>query len=100
MRLLLVDDDEGLRALLRTTFEAVDVEVEEAADARSAQRQITVSRPDAIVLDVSMPGLNGAAYCAALKNSPTRVTSRSCCSPAPTRRTRRSRARSVRMPSC
>jgi response regulator RpfG family c-di-GMP phosphodiesterase len=70
VRLLLVDDDEGLRALLRTTFEAVDVEVDEAADAREAQACIRALRPDAIVLDVSMPGMNGVAYCAMLKNSP------------------------------
>jgi response regulator RpfG family c-di-GMP phosphodiesterase len=70
VRLLLVDDDEGLRALLRTTFEAVDVEVDEAADAREAQACIRALRPDAIVLDVSMPGMNGVASCATLKNSP------------------------------
>jgi response regulator RpfG family c-di-GMP phosphodiesterase len=67
---LLVDDDEGLRALLRTTFEAVDVEVEEACDAKSAQRRIDAAKPDVIVLDVGMPGLDGVAYCAALKSSP------------------------------
>ena len=33
MRLLLVDDDPAFRALLRTTFEAVDVEVDEAGSA-------------------------------------------------------------------
>ena len=54
LRLLLVDDDPGLRALLRTTFEAVDVAVDEAADATAAQQRIAVARPDAIVLDVSM----------------------------------------------
>jgi response regulator RpfG family c-di-GMP phosphodiesterase len=70
LRLLLVDDDDGLRALLRTTFEAVDVEVDEAADAVEARRCIRARPPDAIVLDVSMPGLNGDAYCAALKSSP------------------------------
>jgi putative two-component system response regulator len=67
MRLLLVDDDEGLRALLRTTFEAVDVEVDEAVDAASAQRRIAEARPDAIVLDVSMPGMSGVELCARLK---------------------------------
>ena len=36
MRILLVDDDAGLRALLPTTFEAVDVELEEADDAPAA----------------------------------------------------------------
>jgi response regulator RpfG family c-di-GMP phosphodiesterase len=69
LRLLLVDDDEGLRALLRTTFEAVDVEVEEAWDAASARVRIAAAKPDAIVLDVSMPGLDGVAFCAALKSS-------------------------------
>ena len=72
MRLLLVDDDAGLRALLRTTFEAVDVEVDEAADAATAQRRIAEARPDAIVLDVSMPGMSGVELCARLKGS--RVT--------------------------
>src|SRR5262245_60309658 len=69
LRLLLVDDDDGLRALLRTTFEAVDVEVEEASNAIEARTHIDAVRPDAIVLDVSMPGLDGAAFCAQLKSS-------------------------------
>ena len=37
MRLLLVDDDPGLRALLRATLDAVDIEFEEAADVPSAE---------------------------------------------------------------
>src|ERR671935_1264296 len=69
MRLLLVDDDEGLRALLRTTFEAVDFDVDEAVDAHSAQRRIAEARPDAIVLDVSMPGMSGVELCARLKGA-------------------------------
>jgi response regulator RpfG family c-di-GMP phosphodiesterase len=66
---LLVDDDADFRALLRTTFEAVDVEVDEAADAEAADRRIAAARPDAIVLDVSMPGLDGVSFCARLKSS-------------------------------
>jgi ribonuclease P protein subunit RPR2 len=69
VRLLVVDDDKGLRALLRTTFEAVDVDVVEASDSAEARRVIESDPPDAIVLDVSMPGLDGAAYCASLKAS-------------------------------
>jgi response regulator RpfG family c-di-GMP phosphodiesterase len=67
---LVVDDDDGLRALLRTTFEAVDVDVDEAANAEQARQRIIHSRPDAIVLDVSMPGQNGVSLCAVLKGSP------------------------------
>jgi response regulator RpfG family c-di-GMP phosphodiesterase len=67
---LLVDDDDGLRALLRTTFEAVDVEVDEASDVISARERIAAALPDAIVLDVRMPGMDGTEFCAELKGSP------------------------------
>jgi response regulator RpfG family c-di-GMP phosphodiesterase len=67
---LLVDDDKGLRALLRTTFEAVDVEVDEASDVSSARERIATARPDAIVLDVRMPGMDGTEFCAELKGTP------------------------------
>ena len=66
---MLVDDDAGFRHLLRTTFEAVDVEVDEADAAQAAQRQIDAVRPDVIVLDVSMPGLDGVSFCARLKSA-------------------------------
>ena len=36
LRLLLVDDDPGLRALLRATFEVVDMDVAEAESAEEA----------------------------------------------------------------
>jgi len=70
LRLLLVDDDEGLRALLRTTFEVVDIEVDEASDARAAEERIAARRPDVIVLDVLMPGETGIELCRRLKDDP------------------------------
>jgi putative two-component system response regulator len=70
MKLLLVDDDERVRELLRTTFELADVEVCEAADTRSAAQEIELDRPDAIVLDVAMPGESGLTLCRRLKDDP------------------------------
>ncbi len=67
MRIMLVDDDPGLRALLRTTFEIADVEVDEAGDAESAQRRIARKRPDVIVLDLRMPGMDGSELSRLLK---------------------------------
>jgi response regulator RpfG family c-di-GMP phosphodiesterase len=64
---LVVDDDEGFRALLRTTFEIVDIEVEEAASAERAAAMLPRFRPDVIVLDVVMPGQNGLDFCRSLK---------------------------------
>ena len=68
MRLLLVDDDSGFRTLLRTTFEDVAVEVDEAGDAAEAERRIAESTPDVMVLDVGMPGMDGLAFCRELKS--------------------------------
>ena len=70
MRLLLVDDDSGFRALLRTTFEDVEVDVDEAGSAAEAERRISADRPDVIVLDVGMPDVDGLAFCRELKGSP------------------------------
>jgi response regulator RpfG family c-di-GMP phosphodiesterase len=67
LRLLLVDDDPGLRALLRATLDAVDVEVDDAEDAQAAAAAIEQQRPDAIVLDVNLPGMDGLAFCRQLK---------------------------------
>jgi response regulator RpfG family c-di-GMP phosphodiesterase len=70
VRILLVDDDAGLRALLRTTFGAVDVELEEASNAASAAAAVERERPDVIVLDVRMPGMDGLAFCRSIKADP------------------------------
>jgi putative two-component system response regulator len=74
VRLLLVDDDAGIRELLRATFEAVDVELDEAENADAALDILLRNRPDAIVLDVSMPGMDGLAFCRRLKHDPLTAT--------------------------
>jgi putative nucleotidyltransferase with HDIG domain len=70
MRLLLVDDDAGFRSLLRATFEAVDMDVEEAENAAEALSSIRGRPPDVVVLDVQMPGQSGLELCSALKDDP------------------------------
>ena len=70
MRLLLVDDDAGLRTLVRTTFEGFHIDVDEAASAAAAEERIASHRPDVIVLDVMMPGEDGIAFCRRLKGDP------------------------------
>jgi putative two-component system response regulator len=70
MRILLVDDDPALRELLRTTFEVAAIEVAEADGAAAARRQLTAFRPDVVVLDVRMPGMDGLTFCRELKHDP------------------------------
>jgi ribonuclease P protein subunit RPR2 len=70
LRLLVVDDDPALRILLRTTFEVVDIEVDEADSADLARERIAVDPPDVVVLDVNMPGMDGLTFCRRLKADP------------------------------
>jgi response regulator RpfG family c-di-GMP phosphodiesterase len=70
MRILLVDDDSGLRALLRATFETADIVVDEADSAATARDLIRLGHPDVVVLDVLMPGVDGLSLCRELKDAP------------------------------
>jgi DNA-binding response OmpR family regulator len=56
---LVVDDDTDIRGLLRELLERAGYAVSEAADGRSALRALYVARPDLVILDVSMPELDG-----------------------------------------
>lgn len=70
MRILLVDDEPALRELLRATLESVEITVDEAASALEAETVVRRRKPDLVVLDLRMPGLSGAEYCAQLKSQP------------------------------
>ena len=67
MKLLLVDDEPALRALLRATFEGADVSVDEASSGQEAEERIRRRRPDVIVLDLRMPGMGGVELCERLQ---------------------------------
>jgi DNA-binding response OmpR family regulator len=58
--LLVVDDDDSVRALLRTTLSDEDFLVVEAEDGDLAMQRIGDMKPDLILLDWQMPGRHGA----------------------------------------
>ena len=66
-KILLVDDDPGLRLLLRTTLAAESYAVEEASSAAEAAHVARFWRPLLVVLDVDLPDANGVEFCAELK---------------------------------
>jgi diguanylate cyclase (GGDEF)-like protein len=70
IRVLVVDDDERLRILLRTTLEVIDIEIDEAATVPAAWARITADRPDVVVLDLGLPGQSGLTLCEELKRDP------------------------------
>ncbi len=69
-RLLVVDDDEGSRALVRQAIEREGWTVSEAVNGVKALESVRAERPDAIVLDLMMPEMDGFAFLAQLREKP------------------------------
>ena len=67
MRVLVVDDDPAVRDSLRRSLAFNGYEVDVAGDGEEALRRLGAQRPDAVVLDVLMPRLDGLATCRALR---------------------------------
>lgn len=58
-RILVVDDDEDIRGLLGELLSRAGFEVDEAPDGRTALRRLYEAPPSLVILDVSMPGMDG-----------------------------------------
>jgi DNA-binding response OmpR family regulator len=58
-RVLVIDDDSDVRALVVGLLERAGYEVNEASDGRDGLRAVFSDRPDLVLLDVTMPGLDG-----------------------------------------
>ncbi len=65
---LVIDDDPRVHDLLRRTLAREGFRVEAASDGPEGLRLARELRPDAITLDVMMPGMDGWAVLAALKS--------------------------------
>jgi len=70
---LVVDDDDMIRRLLRTVLEADAIEVVEAPDGDAALLSLAVLQPTVIVLDVMMPGLDGVEVCRRIDHDRAKV---------------------------
>ena len=66
-KVLIADDKATSRELIRTVLETLGYEIIEAADGLEAVRFARESRPDLIVLDLHMPGLDGFGVLAELR---------------------------------
>ncbi len=62
-RVLIIDDDEKLTALLAEFLGRFDFKVSAAADADAGLRALKSMQPDILILDVMLPGMDGFAIC-------------------------------------
>jgi two-component system response regulator MprA len=75
MRILVVDDERAVRESLRRalTLEGYEVELAENGEEALLRLRSGALRPDALVLDVLMPGLNGLDVCRTLRRAGDRL---------------------------
>lgn len=69
-RILLVDDESGIRKILRLFLELEGFVVFEAITANQAMEVIAKEKPDLVILDVILCGQTGFDVCAWVKNNP------------------------------
>ncbi|MCW3471502.1 response regulator transcription factor [Rhodococcus pyridinivorans] len=69
MRILVVDDDRAVRESLRRSLSFNGYTVDLATDGQDALEQVATSRPDAMVLDVMMPRVDGLEVCRRLRST-------------------------------
>src|SRR5262249_23748169 len=67
VRILVVDDDAAVRDSLARTLRFEGYQVETAQDGRQALDAVRAGEPDAVILDVSMPLLDGLQACRELR---------------------------------
>ncbi|MFC1666767.1 response regulator transcription factor [Candidatus Omnitrophota bacterium] len=66
-RILLVDDEEDLRKMLKFRLEAMDYDVLEAGDGQEGLEKARSAKPDLIILDLMLPKIDGFKVCRMLK---------------------------------
>ena len=69
-KVLLVDDEQDILELLKYNLEREGYQVTTALNGRDALRSAKATRPDLIVLDIMMPGMDGVEVCNQLRQLP------------------------------
>jgi DNA-binding response OmpR family regulator len=69
-KLMIADDEDGIRSLVRMTLAVDSFEIVEARDGDEALAVARRERPDLLFLDVMMPGTSGVDVCRTLKEDP------------------------------
>jgi len=68
-KILIVDDAQQVRRVLRTSLSAEGYTIYEAGSGEEALESIRESTPDAILLDVNMPGISGLEICREIRRT-------------------------------
>jgi two-component system phosphate regulon response regulator PhoB len=69
-KVMLVEDEDAVRLLLRLTLELGSVEIVEAPDGETALERCRAEPPDVVFLDWTLPGLPGIEVCREIRSQP------------------------------
>ena len=69
-KVMLVEDEEAVRLLLRLTLEVGSIEIVEVPDGDAAVETYLEERPDVIFLDWALPGRSGIEVCREIREQP------------------------------
>ncbi len=70
MKILSVDDSKTIRMIVKRTFAPFDVTVIEACNGEEGLAKATAEKPDLVVLDITMPVMDGVTMLTKLKENP------------------------------
>ncbi|HTW41616.1 MAG TPA: response regulator transcription factor [Solirubrobacteraceae bacterium] len=73
MSILVVDDDRAVREALRRALTLAGYEVELAESGEEALERLVQAEPEAVVLDVGLPGIDGVEVCRRIRRAGSRV---------------------------
>lgn len=68
--ILIVDDEMGIRELLKIALRPLNLNILEASDGDEALNRVGEARPDLVILDLMMPRMDGADVLRALRSDP------------------------------
>ncbi|MBN2406449.1 MAG: response regulator [Elusimicrobia bacterium] len=69
-RILVIDDDDTLAEVLKIRLQMQGYEVMVATNGKDGMRQVRQERPDLVILDITLPDVDGFYLCELLKNNP------------------------------
>jgi two-component system response regulator MprA len=73
MRILIVDDDRAVRDALRRALSLAGYDAGTADGGQAGLTEIATNQPDAVVLDIGMPDVDGLEVCRRLRDTGNRV---------------------------
>ena len=69
-KILLVDDEEGFLSVIKEALEIRGFDIVTAKSAIEAGLELSSKKPDLILMDIKMPGIDGLQACTAIKKNP------------------------------